>query len=113
MSCKKELNINGEIYIKKETPTDRVVVRTYSAGVFIGTIVSRDGKEVVLKNARRVYRWSGAATLSQMAVDGVSNPEGCKMPCEVPEIILTEAIEIIPMTGKAIVSINEVPVWKA
>ena len=30
------------------------IVRTYSAGVFFGEIVSRKGQEVILKNARRL-----------------------------------------------------------
>lgn len=89
-----------------------VVVRTYSAGVFAGELVSRKGTEVVLKHARRIWYWSGAATLSQLSQDGTSDPENCKFPAAVPEITLTEAIEIIPMSPKAVKSINGVPVWK-
>ena len=44
------------------------IVRTYSAGVFAGTLVSRNGKEVVLENARRLWYWAGAASLSQHVV---------------------------------------------
>jgi len=89
------------------------VVRTYSAGVFVGEIISRKGKEVLMKNARRIYYWDGAATLSQLAMEGVKKPENCKFPCEVDEVILTEAIEIIPMRQEAKKSIDGVPVWKA
>jgi hypothetical protein len=32
-----------------------VIVRTYSAGVFAGNLQSRDGKEVVLTDARRLW----------------------------------------------------------
>lgn len=88
------------------------MVRTYSAGVFAGTIVSKTGKEVLLKNARRIWYWSGAASLSQLATDGTSNPAGCKFPREVPEVVLTEVIEIIPIMPKAKKSIAEVPVWE-
>ena len=90
-----------------------VIIRTYSAGVFAGTLVSRKGKEVVLKNARRLWYWSGAASLSQMAVNGTSKPESCKFPVEVSSITLTEAIEILPVTKEAQKSIASVPVWKA
>ena len=48
-----------------------VLVRTYSAGVHFGTLASRDGREVVLTNARRLYQWSGACSLSQVATEGV------------------------------------------
>jgi hypothetical protein len=90
-----------------------VIIRTYSAGVFAGTLVSRKGKEVVLKNARRLWFWSGAASLSQLAVNGTSKPESCKFPVEVSSITLTEAIEILPVTKEAQKSIASVPVWKA
>lgn len=88
-----------------------VIVRTYSAGVFAGILKSKDGKEVILKNARRLWYWDGAASLSQLAVDGVSKPQNCKFPAEVAEIALTEAIEIIPTTKKAQKSIASVKVW--
>lgn len=89
-----------------------VLVRTYSAGVHVGLLKSRDGKEVVLTNARRIWYWDGAASLSQLAMDGTSKPHNCKFPCSVDEILLTEAIEIIPVTEKARQSIDSVPVWK-
>ena len=88
------------------------IVRTYSAGVFAGILVSREGKEVVLKDARRIWYWAGAASLSQLSVDGTSDPKNCKFPVPIPEIVLTEAIEIIPTTEEAEKSIREVPVWK-
>lgn len=114
-----EVSINGVVYVPKgsveETKlnTDNYcIVRTYSAGVFAGNVVARNGKEVTMNNARRIWYWYGAASLSQLAVDGTSQPKDCKFPCEVKEILLTEAIEIIPCTEKAIKSIKAVPVWK-
>jgi len=88
------------------------MIRTYSAGVFAGTIVSRKGKEVLLKNARRIWYWDGAASLSQLATEGTSKPGKCKFPREVPEVLLTEVIEIIPILPKAKESIKRVPIWK-
>ena len=88
------------------------MVRTYSAGVFAGVIESRNGKEVVMSDARRIWYWSGAASLSQLATTGTSNPKGCKFPVAVPEVLLTEVVEIIPMTDAAIKSIACVPIWK-
>lgn len=88
-----------------------VIVRTYSAGVFAGYLESRKGQEVVLKNARRIWYWKGAASLSQLAVDGTSDPAGCKFPCEVPKVELLNAIEILDVSEKAKKSIAEVKVW--
>ena len=87
------------------------MVRTHSAGVFAGRVVSREDKEFVLTDARRIWYWSGAASLSQLAIDGTADPKNCKFPAPVPEVLLTEVIEVIPMTQKAIQSIASVPVW--
>lgn len=91
---------------------DYVICRTYSAGVFAGYLALREGQEVTLKHARRLWYWDGAATLSQLAVDGVSKPQNCKFPTEVDSILLLESIEIIPCTEKARLSIAGVPIWK-
>jgi len=80
--------------------------------VFLGTVKERSGKEVLLTDARRIWYWDGAATLSQLANEGTSKPGNCKFPAPVAEVLLTEAIEIIPATEAAIASIAAVPVWK-
>ena len=90
-----------------------VIVRTYSAGVFAGNLKAREGKEVVLTDARRLWFWSGAASLSQLAVSGTSRPEDCKFPVAVPSVTLTEAIEILDVTPEAEISIKGVPAWKS
>ena len=102
---------NEQVTGLKEMAENYSIVRTYSAGVFAGYIESREGKEVVVANARRLWRWSGAASLSQLAVDGTSNPGDCKFPVAVEKVILTEVIEIIPCTQKAKDSIGAVPIW--
>lgn len=88
-----------------------VIVRTTNAGVFAGQFISRKKDVVVLHEARRMWQWHGAATLSQLAVDGTSAPTKCKFPVPVPYITLLGVIEIIPTTAKAEESIGSVPVW--
>ena len=116
------IKINGIDYVRADTVKQNVpnfcgmeycIVRTYSAGVFAGYIESRNGKEVVLRQARRIWYWEGAASLSQLATDGTSKPEKCKFPCEVDKVILTDVTEVIPTTEKARESIATVKVWKA
>lgn len=116
-----EIEINGITYIPKDSVAEMApkldgmeycMVRTFSAGVFAGYIESRNGKEAVLRNARRIWQWAGAASLSQLATDGTSDPNNCKFPIPVDKVILTEVIEIIPITEKAQKSIQGVPVWK-
>lgn len=89
------------------------IVRTYSAGVFAGEIESRNGREVVMKNARRLWYWDGAASLSELATEGTSKPENCKFPCEVSRIELLEVIEILDVTNRAKSSIKQVKIWSA
>lgn len=91
---------------------DKVIVRTYSAGVFFGTLASREGREVTLHDVRRIWKWAGAQTCSQLAVDGVMFPNECKFPEAVSEILLLEAIEILAVTDEAAESLSSVPVWK-
>lgn len=88
------------------------MVRTYSAGVFAGTIKERDGEEILLNDARRIWYWDGAASLSQLAATGTSKPNNCKFPAEVAEVLLRGVVEIIPITDEARASIASVPVWK-
>ena len=90
-----------------------VIVRTLHAGVFAGEIISRKGTEAVMRNARRLWRWSGSASLSQMAMEGTSNPGGCKFPVAVDRVELLGVIEILDATEAARRSIEGVPVWRA
>lgn len=92
----------------------RVIVRTYSAGVFFGELTerSKDGKRGVILNARRIWYWSGAASLSQLAVDGVSKPNSCKFPIPVDRIEVLEIIEVLAVTEVAAATLDAVPVWK-
>lgn len=88
------------------------IIRSDRAGVFAGTVSEVDGQTVVLTDARRLWYWSGAASLSQMAVDGVKIPESCKFTMPVDTIAIFGVIEIIPATVTAMTSIKGVPVWK-
>lgn len=90
---------------------DWVMVRSRDAGVFAGQLSDRDDSTVYLNNARRIWYWDGAATLSELAIEGTSEPENCKFPTAVPEITVLGVCEIIPMTTKAVQSINAVKVW--
>jgi len=105
-----EIELNGKKYVEKDSiQTKReeiknkefVMARTYSAGVFAGYLKSRKGKEIVLQDAIRIYSWSGAASLSELAKRGSSKPNDCRFPVTVDEVLLTELIELIPITAIA------------
>jgi len=90
------------------------VVRTYSAGVHIG-YVHTFGKDsnpqyAKLLKSRRLHYWSGACSLSQVAMDGVSSESRIAM--ELPEIELTDVIEVIPCSEKAMEFFKGAKAWK-
>lgn len=89
------------------------MVRSRAAGVFLGRIETKNGDEVALTDARRIWYWDGAASLSQLATVGTSKPENCKFPAPVAEVLVAGVIEIIPATETAIRSISAVPQWTA
>jgi len=85
--------------MSKEMIGRYVVVRTYSAGVHVGVLAARDGREVTLTDARRIWHWYGANTLNEISLKGVGAKS--RVALAVPEILLTEAIEVIPATPEA------------
>lgn len=91
---------------------EKVIIRAEKAGVFFGEIKERSGQEVTLTNCRRLWYWNGAASLSQLAKEGVKNPKDCKFTVTIDEITVFGVIEIIPCTKEAIESINSVAEWK-
>ena len=117
-----EVVIDGTTYVPKECINQvaeqrdgmpYVMIRTYSAGVHCGYLKERNGKEVTLLDSIRIWKWAGAASLSQLAMEGTNNPSDCKFAMPITtSLILTEAIEIIEMTETAKQSIQKVQSWK-
>ena len=93
-----------------------VLIRTRSAGVFAGYLKNQidtvSGLKVTITSVRRIWYWAGAASLSQLAVQGTTKPNECKFPVEVPSIDLPEVIEILDVSEKAQKSIKNVPIWQ-
>ena len=120
---KDKIIVDGVEYVRADSIQDNTLstelngmpycmVRTYSAGVFAGYVESREGKEATLRNARRIWYWDGAATLSQLAKEGTKKPENCRFTVYVNSITILDAVEIIPCTDEAIKSIEGVREWK-
>lgn len=103
--------MKGEIKMEKFIGK-KVIIRGDRSGVFFGTLSSKEGREVELTNCRRLWYWDGAASISQLAVDGTTEPDKCKFTVTVDEIIIMDAVEIIPCSEKAIKVIEGVKVWK-
>lgn len=75
-----------------------VIVRCRDAGVHFGTLVMYQNRMVQLKDARRIWRWEGANTLNEVSQNGIT---GGNISEPVPEIVLLDACEIIPVTEQA------------
>lgn len=91
---------------------ERYIIRGDRSGVFFGEIEERNGQEVKIHNCRRLWYWDGAASLSQLAQEGVKRPENCKFTVTLNALTILDAIELIPCTEHACASIDGVPVWK-
>lgn len=88
------------------------IIRGDRSGVFFGQIVKRKDREVTLTNCRRVWYWAGAASLSQLAAEGVKEPMSCRISVPVDELTVLDAIELIRCTDAAVENIKAVPEWK-
>lgn len=77
-----------------------VIVRTYSAGVHCGYLVESHDTVVALRDARRIWSWSEAFSLNEMANKGCGQSSRISEP--VKKILLTQAIEIIPCEPEAV-----------
>ncbi len=118
-----EITINGKTYVEKGSlgsmqakarpdGLEYCIIRTYSAGVFAGWY-DRDNESQAgtVYDARGIYYWEGAMTLSQLATDGTNKPENCKFTVKADHD-LKQIIDVIPCTEKAMNSIEGVAVWK-
>ena len=84
----------------------KCIVRTYSAGVWFGEVSEKSGKEVIIKNARRLWKWFAkeSISLSAVAIHGIDHDKSKVN--EAVSFVWLEAIELIPATEKAIISIE-------
>lgn len=121
----KEIKFNDDTYVLKSSIEESkiaeennlpfVIIRTYAAGVHMGYLKSKTytpaGTIVELVKTRRIWYWSGAMSISQLALEGTQKPNDCKFSVEISSIELN-AIEIVPVTEKALTNLTSVKIWK-
>lgn len=79
-----------------------VIVRTASAGVNVGELVSREGDEITLRGSHKIWRWRGANTLHELAAKGAHMTEYTRISEAAPgEVVLTGVIEVLDTTADA------------
>lgn len=98
--------------MKEKFVGKKCIVRCDRAGVFFGEVIDFDATMIIMKNARKIFYWTGAAAVEQLATEGTKNPNECKFTVTVDEIVLTQHIEIIPCTDVAIKNLEAVKEWK-
>ncbi len=91
---------------------DYVVLRCEKAGVFAGYLESQVGNEVVLKDVRRLWYWSGADSITQIALEGVKKPDDCKFTPPLMKKKLIGVFEIDYATEEARKNIQAVKEWR-
>lgn len=100
----------------KKLIDEKVIIRSDRAGVFFGTLAEAepcgDKYTVQLTQCRRLWYWSGAASLSQMAAEGVKKPNRCKFSMTVDSLVIMGVIEVLPCTKTAIANLKDVPTWR-
>lgn len=115
-----ELIVNGITYVRKDKSNAAinkdgkpfVIVRGDRSGVYFGWLESIEGKEAVLLDARNAWYWSGAASVMQMAMEGVKNKSSCKFTMPVPKLKLTDVIQLVECTEEAEENLKSVQIWK-
>lgn len=91
----------------------KCIVRADRAGVFFGTVLEKNGDEVVLKDARKLHYWSGAAAVEEIAMIGTKRPNDCRFTVVVPLIGVEGVCQVLPCTKEAASVIESVEQWKA
>lgn len=117
----KEMEINGITYVPKGSGVKLaenidglkyVVIRSKDAGCHAGYLLKDNETSVELVNSRRLWYWSGACSLSQLAMEGVNKADDCKFAMELPYLKIINHCEIIHASDIARESIEQVAVWK-
>ena len=122
-----ELEVNGIKYVRKDSiannqPAEKVdglplvLIRSYAAGVHFGYLkdekFTEAGKVVTLLKSRRIWYWEGANELNQVAMEGVKNPNACKIGMETDKVEIVNVIETHQITKNSETILKNTPIWK-
>lgn len=97
-------------------PNQFYIIRAANAGVFLGKIEHLENGTALCNSIRRLYYWSGALDVTQIALEGVRNPVYCKFSVQLTQkdkSTIFNVIEFHPASETALSSINSVKPWKS
>ena len=87
----------------------KCIIRTYSAGVWFGTVLEKTKDECVIGDARRMWKWittDKGISLSEVSLTGVTSESKIQIPVDK---VWLQQIELIPCTTVAITNIESQP----
>jgi len=93
----------------KDLLNKKVLVRSYDAGVYFGTLTNVENDVCRLENVRNIWKWEGASCLSQIANDGI---KGGKVSPSVSSMVINRVCQIIPLSDEAIDNLERQLPWK-
>ena len=98
----------------EKNKTQKYIVRANGAGVLYGEITKFDNDHAVveMKDARKIWYWSGAAAVEQLAVTGPQNPERCKITLPVPKMTVCNVLQVLECTDEAVETIDAIKAWR-
>ncbi len=88
------------------------IVRTDRAGVFYGEIKSKTKNSITMTNVRKIFYWDGACAVEELALNGTSKPNNCKLTVIIPEMEIASPIQILPCSKNSVEILNAIPIWK-
>lgn len=94
--------------IAKEFIGKKILVRSFDAGVYFGTLEEMDGETVKMSRVRNIWHWTGASCLSQIANDGIT---GDRVSPVVSSMVINRVCQILPLSDKAIANLESQPSW--
>ena len=90
----------------------QAIIRCRDAGIHYGTVRDIDGRTVELANARRIWRWRGALTLTHLASETEALDSGwTRITPALPSYLLLDACEVLPLSAGAAARLDAVPPW--
>ena len=87
----------------------KCIIRTFSAGVWYGTVLEKTSTECVIGEARRMYYWKNkdkGITLSNISISGIHSDSKIQPPVEK---VWLQQIELIPCTEECIETFDKQP----
>ena len=89
----------------------RIIARIERAGVFHGTLDYIDNDILRLKDARRIYYWNGALSVTDIAAKGITGGK-VTIPVTTVEFMSDNVVELNECSEDASKAIEEIKPWK-